>query len=61
METESKIKYESMETQLIEEREMAVNDVEIARDKENYEHETRYQKLEEEFGVLKKKFITITE
>ena len=61
METEAKIKYESMETQLIEEREMAVNDVEIARDKENYEHETRYQKLEEEYGVLKEKFVTITE
>lgn len=47
LETQNKIAYESMEAQLIEEREIAVNDVETQRDKDNYQNQVKYQKLEE--------------
>lgn len=54
LESEHQVKFDSMETQLIEEKEIAVNDVEMQRDKENYQHETRYDKLQEDFGKLKR-------
>ena len=40
---------------------MAVNDVQVQRDKENYEHETKYQKLMEEYNLLKTNFTTISQ
>lgn len=52
METEFRIKYDSMEVQLIEEREIAVNNIEMLRDRDNYDFETRYQKLERDHKEL---------